>query len=126
MLAFQLICSFLVWIASGVFIARRAKAANRPTPSPTAAAALGALIFILSAVVLLGGLAWVAQSAGPVKAGLKPVTWLAITALGALFTAGQAEAASLVLRSLAPRSEVTDAPRDPSCTSSSSRLKVKP
>lgn len=117
MLVLQLGLSFLVWIASGVFIARRSRRADRSHASPGVAAALGTVLFILSAVVLVGGLFWVAQTAGPVKSGLATASWVAITGLGALFTAGQAEAAGLILSSVVRRSTVTEESPEPSGTS---------
>lgn len=120
MLALQLGLSFVAWIVVGVTVARRL----RRTPVPIgrgSAAVFGGLLFILSAVVLVAGLLWVAQTAGPPKRGLSGSNWLAVTAIGMLFTAGQAHAAALVLGSVAHGSRVTDEPGEPSSSSSPTR-----
>jgi len=117
-LALQLGLSFAVWIGCGLFVARRPPRAGGSSVARTGASALGALLFILSAVVLVGGLLWVSQTSGPVKAGLSGGSWLAVTGLGALFTVGQTEAARLVLASIASRREVTEEASEPSGSSS--------
>ena len=79
--------SFLLWIAYGVIQSRRSYLIRKQVESinPTRRGILGASLFLVGAMVLIGGLAIILQNGGFTPGGLTPLAWLAATTLGLAF-----------------------------------------
>ncbi|HTQ10636.1 MAG TPA: hypothetical protein VMI31_11230 [Fimbriimonadaceae bacterium] len=103
--------SFLLWIAYGVIQSRRSDAIRRQVGrmSRGSRAVLGASLFLVGAMVLIGGLGIVLQAGGFASAGMTPIAWTVVTVLGLGFvhaqTLGTAMLVSLV------QENVTNAPK---------------
>ena len=94
--------SFLVWIGYGVFQSRRSekiRAQVGAIPRSTRGL-LGAALFFVGAMVLLGGLFLVLRGGGFTASGMTAWAWLVVTVLGFAFvhaqTLGMAMLVSLV------------------------------
>jgi len=94
--------SFLAWIAYGVFQGRRANVIRSQVQrmSRGSRGILGSALFLVGAMVLIGGLGVVLQRGGFTRTGLTPAAWAIVTLLGLAFvhaqTLGMAMLVSLI------------------------------
>src|SRR5437868_786755 len=94
--------SFVLWIAYGVVQSRRSGAIRAQVVQlgPAHRGILGAALFVVGAMVLIGGLSIVLQRGGFTPSGMTPLAWLTITLLGLAFvhaqTMGMAMLVSLI------------------------------
>jgi hypothetical protein len=111
--------SFLLWIAYGVIQSRRSHLIRKQVESisPTRRGILGASLFLVGAMVLIGGLAIILQNGGFTPGGLTPLAWLGATTLGLAFvhaqTMGMAMLVSLIHVAVTNASESTSFNRAP-------------
>lgn len=108
MLAFQVVVSFAFWILFGWFLAKkasglRARVLRLGRPFRTA---LGPLLLIIGAGVLLGGMKLVAAIHGLEQGSFTVAGWVLATLVGVLFVGAQGLGALMVI-SLAIESEPT-------------------
>jgi hypothetical protein len=91
-----------MWIGYGVFQSRRSNLIREQVGGMGRAqrGITGSLLFLVGAMVLIGGLAIVMQQGGFTSSGMTPLAWLNVTFLGLAFvhaqTMGMAMLVSLV------------------------------
>jgi hypothetical protein len=94
--------SFLLWIGYGIFQSRRSHLIREQVGRMGRAqrGITGSMLFLVGAMVLIGGLAIVMQQGGFTSSGMTPVAWLTVSLLGLAFvhaqTMGMAMLVSLV------------------------------
>ena len=91
--------AFALWIAYGIYQSRRSNAIRMQVMAIPRArrGVLGAALFVVGAMVLLGGLGLVLQRGGFTSGGLTPVAWLVVAILGLLFVHAQTMATALLV-----------------------------
>ncbi len=114
--------AFALWIGYGVLQSRRSgRVFEQVSKMPRGQrGVLGATLFLVGAMVLIGGLAIVMQSGGFTAAGLTLGAWLAIATLGLAFvhaqTMGMAMLVSLVQENVTNGRQSTSINRAPGDT----------
>lgn len=94
--------SFVIWIGYGVIQNRRSNRIRQDVGRMPRSqrGLLGAALFVVGAMVLIGGLAIIQQNGGFTNSGMTLFAWLAVSALGLAFvhaqTMGMAMLVSLV------------------------------
>lgn len=83
--------SFLLWLAYGAYQSRRSAAIRKQVAamSRTARGVLGAALFLVGAMVLIGGLAIILHLGGFGESGMTGGAWPAVTLLGLAFVHAQ-------------------------------------
>ncbi|MFI5385416.1 MAG: hypothetical protein ACHQ50_04765 [Fimbriimonadales bacterium] len=91
--------SFIAWIAYGVIQSRRSYLIREQVSrmGRTQRGIAGAALFLVGAMVLIGGLGIVLQKGGFTSAGLSAVAWPAVTVLGLAFVHAQTMAMSMLV-----------------------------
>ena len=103
--------SFLAWIAAGYTLNRRGELlqARAVQLSRAHRAILGGALFVVPALVLIGGLALLLQSGGFTANGLTVPAWLVVTLLGLTFVCCQMLGMAMLLTLM--RENVTESRR---------------
>jgi hypothetical protein len=91
--------AFAVWIAYGVFQNRRSDAIRAQVDSipRSRRGLLAAALFVVAAMVLLGGLGLVLQRGGFTPQGMTPLAWGIVTLLGLAFVHAQTMATAMLV-----------------------------
>lgn len=82
---------FVLWIAYGVFQSRRSQAIRKRIGSipPRRRGLVGASLFVVGGMVLIGGLGIVLQQGGFTANGMTPLAWVVVGLLGLGFVHAQ-------------------------------------
>lgn len=99
MIFFQGGLSFLIWIGYGFLQSRNSRKIREQVGRMSRAqrGILGAALYLVGAMVLIGGLGIVLERGGFTNSGLTPIAWIVVVLLGLAFVHAQTMATAMLV-----------------------------